>query len=100
MQEINAKNCRVHVLICTNERPAPRTACNTFGGQEFFLKFKQRVKDKGMYNTHWVTRTGCLGFCNDTGTVVVIRRIGQPDKWYSDVTDSDFETLWNEAMAP
>lgn len=97
MQEINAKNCRVHVLVCTNERPAPKTGCATFGGMEFFMKFKQRLKDSGLIASHWVTRTGCLGFCNEVGTVVVIRRTGSPDKWYTEVKDCDFETIWNEA---
>lgn len=100
MQQLDVQNCKVHVLVCTNERPAPKTACNNFGGMEFFTKFKQRLKDSGLIGTHWVTRTGCLGFCNDYGTVVVIRRKDQADKWYSEVKPDDFETIWNEATAP
>lgn len=100
MQPIDATSCKVHVLVCTNERPAPKTGCRDFGGLDFYLKFKERIKAKGLYNSHWVTRTGCLGFCNDSGTVVVIRRTGAESKWYTEVQEHDFETIWNEATTP
>ncbi len=97
MKEIDASDCLAHILICTNERPAPRTGCKDFGGMEFYTKFKQKLKETRLSGTHWATRTGCLGFCNDTGTAVVIRKRDQEPKWYSDVTADDFDRIWKEA---
>ncbi len=96
MKAIDINECKVHVLVCTNDRPAPRTGCAQFGGQEFYLKIKNRLKDTGLSASIWATRTGCLGFCNNTGTVVAIRKTGQEPKWFEGVTEQDFDTIWKE----
>ena len=57
---------------------------------------KQKLKDTGLSATHWVTRTGCLGFCNNVGTTVTIHPEGKPTAWFTEVTEADFERIWNE----
>lgn len=93
-----AQDCKVQVLVCTNERPEGKSCCHKFGGQDFYLALKKRIKEAGLYDTHWVTRTGCLGFCNDVGTAVAIYRNGKPTLWYNEVTASDMDSLWQEIV--
>ncbi len=98
MKRVDVSGCRVQVLICTNERPDERVACHQFGGQEFYLAVKEKLKLTGLRATHWATRTGCLGFCNSVGTTVAIHRDGQPARWFTEVTASDFDFIWQEIV--
>jgi len=98
MKTVIGDRCAVHVLVCTNERTDGRTACHDFGGQGFYKKIKDRLKTSGKISTHWATRTGCLGFCNTVGTTVVIHRRGEPSLWLSEVTDADFDSVWQEIV--
>ncbi|MFM8314240.1 MAG: (2Fe-2S) ferredoxin domain-containing protein [Deltaproteobacteria bacterium] len=93
-----AQDCKVQVLVCTNERPGGKSCCHKFGGQEFYLALKNRLKQEGLYDTHWVTRTGCLGFCNDVGTAVAIYRQNEPTQWFNEVTAEDMDSLWKEIV--
>lgn len=96
MKNQDSSRCKVHVCVCTNERTDGRTACADFGGMDFFKSLKAKVKAEGVAGTHWVTRTGCLGFCNNVGTTVVIHRPNQPSEWLSEVTPGDFTTVWEK----
>ncbi len=98
MNEIDSKNCLVHVCVCTNQRPDGRTGCDDFGGTAFHKRLKDKLKTSGKIRTHWVTRTGCLGFCNTVGTTVTIHRRGEPSRWFSEVTDADFDSVWEEIV--
>lgn len=93
-----AQDCKVQVLVCTNERPPEKTCCFKFGGQEFYLALKNRLKQEGLYDTHWVTRTGCLGFCNNIGTTVAIYRQNEPTQWFNEVTPEDLDSVWKEIV--
>ncbi len=70
------------------------------GGQEFYLRMKEKIKEAGLYNTHWATRTGCLGFCNMVGTTVAIHRKGEAPQWFTEVKPEDFDAVWNEVTRP
>jgi len=98
MKHIDADECTVHVLVCTNERPLPKNSCKLVGGQEFYQRIKTKLKDTGLSRTHWATRTGCLGFCNPVGTTVTIHAKGRPPRWFSEVTDADFDFIWDEIV--
>lgn len=98
MKLISGEDCRVHVLICTNERPDGRAACKMVGGEAFYFRIKQKLKETGLSATHWATRTGCLGFCNTVGTTVTIHAQGQGQRWFNEVTDADFDFIWAEIV--
>ncbi len=98
MKSVESTQCKVHVLVCTNERTDGRTACNDFGGQTFFKRLKDQLKASGKIRTHWASRTGCLGFCNSVGTTVVIHRPGQPSEWLNEVTEADFDSVWERIV--
>jgi len=99
MKSLDCKECEVHVLVCTNERTPEKSSCKKVGGHELYAALKQKLKDEKKYDTHWITRTGCLGFCNDVGAVVAIYRKGRPEaQWFTDVMPEDFDTIWNEII--
>lgn len=55
---------------------------------------KEELTQRGLRGERWVTRTGCLGFCNDTGCVTALYRRGNAvPEINSEVTSSDFETV-------
>lgn len=70
MEEISP-HYEKHVLVCTNFREE-RECCAKVEGDGIFFELKRFVKENGLASRIWVTRTGCLGFCNETGTTVVI----------------------------
>lgn len=64
-------NYAKHVLVCTNFREE-RECCAKVDGETIFFELKKFVKDNGLAGRIWVTKTGCLGFCNGEGTTVVV----------------------------
>lgn len=100
MKELENVPCTKQVLICTNDRPGEKPCCSRYGGMEFFKKFKEKMKATGLNKTIWVTRTGCLGYCNDVGTTVAIHQAGKTHRWISEVKDADFDRVWEEVVKP
>lgn len=82
-----------HVCVCTNERGLANAACAKVGGDALFRALKARALLEGRAGTHWITRTGCLGLCNDRGTTVVVYRRGEPPRWL-EVEPGDEDALW------
>jgi len=98
MKPVETNECVVHAMVCTNERPVGKACCKKAGGQEFYQRMKEKIKADGLYNSHWVTRSGCLGFCNNVGTTVAIYPAGKDPVWFTEVTADDFDTIWNEVI--
>ncbi|NBW98178.1 (2Fe-2S) ferredoxin domain-containing protein [bacterium] len=92
--EINS--CKVAVFVCTNERPPEKVCCKKVGGHDFYLLLKERVKSAGLQHSHWICRTGCLGFCNSAGTTVAIFKQGQMPKWFNEIQNQDIDLIWRE----
>lgn len=88
------KELEVHAFVCTNEKPEGKACCKRVGGMEFFSRLKDDLKAKGIYSTHKVTKSGCLGYCNDAGCTITIYRKGQPEKWFTEVKMEDYPTIW------
>jgi len=86
MQQITP-TYKKHILVCTNSKEG-RPCCKNVKGEEIFFKLKSFVKENGYASLVWVTRTGCLGFCNDEGATVVV----YPDKiWYPSLKEEELE---------
>lgn len=93
MKELN-HHYQKHILVCTNER-AEESCCSKVDGYEIFRALKEYVKSNGLAGSIWVTRTGCLGFCNDIGTTIVI----YPErKWYTEVTKNELPQIIEEML--
>ena len=81
MQQITLKPLK-HILVCTNERHDGRECCANVEGSEIYKELKEFVRENGLRSSVWITRTGCLGFCNNAGTTIVI----YPDQiWLKEV---------------
>ncbi|MBI4150059.1 (2Fe-2S) ferredoxin domain-containing protein [Candidatus Woesearchaeota archaeon] len=90
MEPLPVLNPRKHVFVCTNKREPEKSCCSHVGGEEIFYALKDYVKSHGLASRVWVTRTGCLGFCNNKGTSIVV----YPDqKWFLQVTKEDLHTI-------
>ena len=89
MQQIQYKPLK-HILVCTNEREQGKDCCSHVKGLEIYRELKNFVKEKGLRSVVWVTRTGCLGFCNDVGATVVI----YPDQlWFKEVKEEEVQKI-------
>ena len=78
-----------HILVCVNER-LDRECCAKVKGMEIFQNLKQWTREKGLSSAVWVTKTGCLGFCNNEGTTIVI----YPDQiWLKEIKIEDLEDV-------
>jgi len=90
MKQIKELPYKKHVFVCVNERGPEKSCCTKVKGQEIFRQLKEFVINNGLSNTIYVTRTGCLGFCNDVGTTIVV----YPDKvWFMQTTPEDIEEI-------
>lgn len=98
MKPVETRGCRVHILVCVNEREAAETSCHQVGGNEFYRRLKEKVSRSGLTSSHWITRTHCLGFCNKVGTTLTIHARDLPARWFSEVTEADFDFIWGEIM--
>lgn len=91
MKELST-SYRKHIFVCTNDR-LEGSCCNKVNGYGIFHALKEYVLSNGLANAVWVTRTGCLGFCNDIGTTVVL----YPEKkWFTKVTKDDLPKIIEE----
>jgi len=79
-----------HVFVCVNEREEEMSDCKKVKGYEVFMNLKEFVISNGLAREIWITKTGCLGFCNDVGTTIVI----YPDKvWFMQTTEQDLDEV-------
>ena len=83
-------NNRKHVFVCTNDRGEGSTCCMNVGGMEIFRALKTHVLQNGKAGEVYVTKTGCLGFCNNEGANVVIYPEG---KWFLKTKEEDLEEI-------
>ena len=89
MQQIPYKPLK-HILVCTNERPQGKECCSNVQGYEIFRELKDWVKANGLASSIWITRTGCLGFCNNVGATIVI----YPDElWFKEVKKEEIQKI-------
>ena len=81
---------RKHILVCTNERTEGKACCFNVKGMDIYRELKDFVRLNGFASLVWVTKTGCLGFCNNIGTTVVIYPDGL---WFKEVTIEDLDSI-------
>jgi (2Fe-2S) ferredoxin len=78
---------RLHVFVCTNERPAdsPKPSCKRRGSEAVLTAFKKAIKDEGLLTEVRANESGCLDAC-DSGISVVV----YPEAvWYGGVRVED-----------
>ncbi len=70
-QKIEPRNEK-HVFVCVNDRGPEKECCKNVKGMEIFFELKKFVLENGLAGRVYVTKTGCLGFCNSNGANVVV----------------------------
>ena len=76
--------------MCTNERKDGRDCCSDVKGYEIFRELKDWVKANGLSSSVWITRTGCLGFCNNKGATIAV----YPDQlWFKEVGTNEVQKI-------
>lgn len=79
-----------HIFVCVNERTDGRDCCAHVKGTEIFYELKRWAIENGLASEVWVTKTGCLGFCNNVGANVVIYPEGT---WFLQTTMEELEKV-------
>jgi len=89
MEEERNMPHKKHVFVCVNERDNG-SYCKNVGGFEAFMELKKFVRDRNLVKDIWVTRTGCMGFCNDVGCTIAV----YPENvWFQQTTKDDLERV-------
>ncbi len=84
MKEIKTEN-KLHVFVCVNER-INKDSCSHTISQKDFYELKKWAKEEGLIPNIFITKTGCLGFCNPIGGCIAI----YPNKkFYSEIKSID-----------
>ena len=86
---------KLQVFVCANERAAG-DCCASVQGMEIFRALKAWVREQGLTREVWVTRTGCMTFCNPIGTTVVIH---PQNEWFTKVTAGDLPELQERILS-
>ena len=76
MKRVERISCKVHILVCANERPPGGLPSCGGGGGAVFETLKAETLRRGWARTVWVTQTKCLGFCHRQGATLAIYRPG------------------------
>lgn len=79
---------RAHLFICTHRRD-DKQSCGPEGGEELVADLKKWVKQEGLKEDLKVSRSGCLGRCEE-GVAAVCYPEG---KWYTKLKTKDAEEL-------
>ena len=90
MKTVTNMSCKKHIFVCVNDRGLEKDCCMNVKGYETFKALKEFVINNGLAGSVWVTKTGCLGFCNEVGCTIAV----YPDKvWFLQTTDEDLSEV-------
>lgn len=86
----------IHILVCTNERPAgnPKGSCAGRGAVGLFEAFRREIETRGLRGRVLVNRTNCLKPC-EFGPTVVVHPAGA---WYGGVQPADVPEVLEAAL--
>jgi len=85
-----------HIFVCTNQKVAGKQCCANTGGDVFFDYLKKQLVDRELHGPRKfrVSKTGCLGRCNQ-GPCVVIYPEGI---WYTYQSFSDIDEIISQYL--
>ncbi|TVQ97254.1 MAG: (2Fe-2S) ferredoxin domain-containing protein [Deltaproteobacteria bacterium] len=88
---------RLHVLVCTNERPPDDLpSCAPNGAREVLDALRAAARRRGLRVEVQITPTGCLGWCHAEGTTVAAWPAG---RFHRHVRPTDAEALLDHLLA-
>jgi (2Fe-2S) ferredoxin len=85
-----------HILVCTQGRPPghPRGCCQEKGSPALFNAFLDEFQKRNLWGAFQVTNTGCLGPCQNGGSVLVYPE----GVMYGKVTAADVAAIIEEHL--
>jgi (2Fe-2S) ferredoxin len=84
------------IFVCCNEKEPGEAACAARGSREIQEKLKARLKDLGLKGRARVSRSLCLGLCEQGPNVCVMPE----NAWYTGVTAGDVDRIAREWIEP
>ncbi len=88
MEKHDGDKPKKHLFICTHKRDG-KDSCGGRGSEDLVDDLKKWVKNEGLKGEVKVTRSGCLGLCED-GIVAVCYPQGE---WLTEIRKGDADEL-------
>ena len=79
---------KCHIFVCTNCRNDERKSCDN-DGIRIAKALKKEVKDRGWKGLARVSKSGCLGVCDDGPNVMIYPQ----SLWFKNVTRDDVDSI-------
>jgi (2Fe-2S) ferredoxin len=86
------------IFVCCNEKEPGEAACAARGSRELQAKLKAHLKSKGLQGRMRVSRSLCLGLCEQGPNVCIMPE----NAWYARVTPADLPEIqrtWIDPLA-
>jgi len=77
-----------HIFVCSNCRDDERKSCD-HNGARIAKSLKCEIKDRGWKGRVRVSKSGCLGVCDDGPNVMIYPQ----GLWYKNVAQDDVEGI-------
>lgn len=87
------------ISVCTNFREEG-DCCAKRGGKEIADALKERVKKAGLNRKIRVSRSGCLGLCDQGPNIAVYPDGGPGGTWYRRVGPEDVPVIIDKHVSP
>lgn len=91
MQEISFSKPKVHVFVCINDRSnkgsGAMPSCGPRITGDHVKQLKQWIRERGLTQIVYCTKTQCLGFCNAESSVVCVYPSGRFVKGIQTIED-------------
>ena len=86
--EIQNKNLKAHLFICTNTK-AGKPSCGPLNPDQLVDELKSWIKENNLKDKLKVSRSGCLGHCQEGIAAVCYPQAS----WFTKLTMNDGESL-------
>lgn len=85
------------IFVCTNKKEdTSKPCCGSKKSEEIATKLKQMVRDRNLKDQIRVSKSGCMGKCEQGPNIMVY-----PEGiWYSNVKEEDLQFLFDELLKP
>ena len=91
MQEISFPKPKVHLFVCINDRShkedSTTPSCGPRITADHVKQVKQWIREQGLTQTVYCTKTQCLGFCHPESSVACVYPSGRFVKGIQSVED-------------
>lgn len=92
MMEKGQKVYDIHLFVCTNQRPAPRTGCGDLGSMDLLTKLKLEISTRNLEKRFRINKSGCLDMCEKGPAMVLYPQ----DQWFFHVKAEDIPHILDE----